>query len=84
MSVSGAFCHQVTLADVPVADEDQRRLLLLFGEVAVAAGRFVAGAALSGLTTDCRVDPSGVTGLQRLLELLMSLPVGWPSAPEST
>ena len=69
---------EVSLRDVFVVDEEERQRLLLFGEVAVTAGRFVASAALSGLTTDCRVDPSGVTGLQRLLELLM-----WLSSPRA-
>ena len=66
--LSGDGLPSATLADVFVFDDEQRRLLLLFGEVAVAAAGFVAGTALSGLTTDCRVDPTGVTGL---LELLM-------------
>ena len=70
--LSGDGPPSATLADVFVFDDEQRRLLLLFEEVAVAAARFVAGTSLSGLTTDCRVDPTGVTGLQRLLELLTS------------
>jgi len=35
------------------------------------AGPSVASAALSGLTADCQVDPSGVTRLQHLIDLLM-------------
>ena len=81
MVLSSAEDPETSLRDVFVVDEEERQRLLLFGEVAVTAGRVVASAALSGLTTDCRVDPSGVTGLQRLLELLIWL--GSPRANPS-
>jgi len=69
--LSGEDGPEASLRDVFVVDEAERRLLLLFAEVALTAGRFVADVALSNLTTDCRVDSTGLTGLQRLLQLLM-------------
>ena len=55
--LSGDGPPSASLADVFVFDDEQRRLLVLFGEVAVAAARFVAGTALSGLTTDVAWTP---------------------------
>ena len=78
MVLSSEAGPETSLRDVFVVDEEERQRLLLFGEVAVTAGRFVASSALSNLTTDCRLDPSGVTGLQRLLGLLM-----WLSSPRA-
>lgn len=60
------------LEQVDVGD-DERPLLRLLLEVALASGRYVTGSMLSVLTTDIAVDPSGVTALARLISTLCSV-----------
>ena len=53
--------------------EEERPLLRLLCEVAVASGRYVAGSMLTELTTDLNVDPSGIIALARLITSLCAV-----------
>jgi len=61
------------LDDVDILGPEERPLLQLFARVAITSGRYVASAALSGLTTDVLQDPTGTTALSRLLLLLLNV-----------